>query len=123
MANPSWFSKFFSADFGESSKRLILIALVSVFVVSHFLLMYIKVEIANRQLVEESQWYLFLLIVIFGGYVSAEMITNLFRRKAELQAGVDTVKARTGTPDTTVQVDNVENVDAKNVNLDQQAKT
>jgi hypothetical protein len=116
----SWFSRFFSAEFAESSKRMTLLVLVAVFVIQFFLIMYIKVEIANKDLVKNNIYYLVVLIGVFGGFVSMEVFTNLFKRKAELQAGVDTEKAKAGTPDTKVQVDNVENVNADTVKMEPQ---
>lgn len=114
---PSWFARFFSTEFSESSKRLILIVLVFVYIVQYFLLMYIKVEIANKDLVKQNQWYLFWLILVFGGFVAADLIKQIMLRKAELQAEVDTTKAQTGTPDTTVKVQNVQSVTADNLTI------
>jgi NADH:ubiquinone oxidoreductase subunit 6 (subunit J) len=114
---PSWFARFFNSEFSESSKRLILITLVFVFIIQVFLLMYIKVEIANKDLVKSGQYYLVLLIAIFGGFVSMEVISSLFQKKAELQANVDIEKAKSGTPETNVNVQNVENVKTDNLNV------
>jgi Mn2+/Fe2+ NRAMP family transporter len=110
MKFTNWFSRFFSAEMQESSKRLAFIVLVVVFVVQFFLLMYIKIEIANKDLVKENQWYLFLLILILGGYIVSEMIFSLFNRRSEIKGEVDKEKAKQGISDTVVnQAQNVEN--------------
>lgn len=120
MTEKNWLMKFLSSDYSESMKRLVLITLTAVFVIQFFLLMYIKVPIANTGLVDKNIWYLVVLIGLFGGFISAEMIANFFTKKAELTAAVDTTKAKTGTPDTTVKVSNVENVNAENLTMSQE---
>ena len=67
-----WFSKFFSAEQAESSKRFIAIFLVLSYVLHWYLLTYIKVEIANEALVKSAQTDVFILILVFGGFISYE---------------------------------------------------
>jgi TRAP-type mannitol/chloroaromatic compound transport system permease small subunit len=107
------FSEFFSSAFEASSKRLAFLILVAVFIIQHFLLMYIKIEIANKELVKESQWYLFLLICLLGGFITAELFTRLFTRKAELEAQTKVEQAKAGQPGTKVEV-NTDNINVTN---------
>jgi len=109
------FTKFFSSDLEASSKRLIAVVLVAVFIIQYFLLMYIKVEIANRELVKENQWYLFLLILIFGGYIVADGILAFLKTKAEVRANADIKTAEAGIPKNVV----VQQVDQQNVNTEE----
>ena len=69
-----WFKKLFSSSNEASSKRFILVILVFAYVVSHYLTMYIPVEIKNKELVASSEDGLFWLILFFGGYVTSELL-------------------------------------------------
>jgi hypothetical protein len=68
----TWLQKLFGSDTEVSTKRFVMVVLVIVYIVSHFLTMYFKIEIANKQLVTNSQEGMFWLIMIFGGFVTAE---------------------------------------------------
>lgn len=72
----TWFKKLISSEFEASSKRFIAIVLVLVKIVALFLLMYFKIEIANRGLVEGILENMFWLILIFGGFIAAEPVLN-----------------------------------------------
>jgi LytS/YehU family sensor histidine kinase len=111
------FAKFFSSDFEASSKRLAFLVLVAVFIIITFLLMYIKVEIANKDLLKEQLWYLFLLICIIGTYISAEWLQGFFNKRADAQMQA----AKSGTPQTKVEVKTAGDIQAENVNI-QEAK-
>lgn len=68
----SYFKKFFGAYTEASSKRLVCLVLVAVQIIALFLLMYLKMEVANRDLVsgllESNKW----LIMAFGGLIALE---------------------------------------------------
>lgn len=68
----NWFQKLFGPDTEVSTKRVVMIVLVAVLVVSLFLLMYFKIEVANKDLVKGIIDDIFWLILVFGGYISAE---------------------------------------------------
>lgn len=99
MENKNWFIKLFSADLEASSKRFAFVILVIVYIVQHFLLMYLPIEIKNAGLVEKSQDGIYWLIVVLGGLIGAEPVLNKFRF---------------GGP----KVVNVENVDKQNIKTD-----
>lgn len=61
---------FLSEGNAASSKRLIAFGLAVAYVASHFLTMYIKVEIANKVLVQNSQEGIKWLCLCFGGFVA-----------------------------------------------------
>jgi hypothetical protein len=61
---------FLSEGNAASSKRLICCALVVVYIVQHFLIMYVKVEIPNKDLVAASQDGIKWLILAFGGFIA-----------------------------------------------------
>lgn len=61
---------FLSENNAASSKRLICFGLAVVYAIAFFLMMYLKVEIANKELVAKGQDGLFWLILVFGGYVA-----------------------------------------------------
>jgi hypothetical protein len=68
----NWFTKVLSSEFEASSKRLAFLMLIVVQIISHFLIMYIKIQIANRELVEQTLDNMFWLSLVFGGYIAAE---------------------------------------------------
>jgi hypothetical protein len=68
----NWFTKVLSSEFEASSKRLAFLMLIVVQIISHFLIMYIKIQIANKELVEQALDNMFWLALVFGGYIAAE---------------------------------------------------
>jgi hypothetical protein len=68
----TWLTKLFGPDTEVSTKRVVMVTLVVVQVVCLFLLMYFKIEIANKGLVEGILENLFWLTLVFGGFISAE---------------------------------------------------
>ena len=68
----SWLRKLFSGDNEASTKRFVCVLLVVVLVVAMFLLMYIKIQIANEKLVDKCLDNLFWLILFFGGFITIE---------------------------------------------------
>lgn len=74
----NWLMQFLSGDTDKSSKRLVFLASFAVYVVQHFLLMYIKIEIANTKLVENSQEGVFWICVLSGCLVAGEPALNKF---------------------------------------------
>jgi hypothetical protein len=107
------FTQFFSSDFEASSKRLIAIVLVAVDIVITFLLMYIKIEIANKDLVGKQLDNMFWLIMVFGAFIAGEGVLSFFKGKVQVQAAADVEKAKTGTPQNVVN----QNVDEQNVTV------
>jgi hypothetical protein len=103
----TWLQKLFGSDTEVSTKRFVMVVLVIVYIVSHFLTMYFKIEIANKQLVTNSQEGMFWLIMIFGGFVTAEPLiakwkggtaTNVVNQDVQQQTVVvdpKTVKTKT----------------------------
>lgn len=87
----NWFKNFFSAEAAESSKRFGFIILVVVYIVQHFLLMYIPIEIKNAGLVEKSQDGMYWLILILGGYISAEPVLNKIKIGGVKNVNVESV--------------------------------
>jgi|SRR3954468_6605234 hypothetical protein len=75
----SWFKKLFSSDTEASTKRFVCIVLVMVLVVALFLLMYFKIEVANKALVESILHDIFWLILIFGGFITSEQFINKWK--------------------------------------------
>lgn len=69
-----WFKKLFSSDNEASTKRFICVVLVAVLVIALFLLMYFRIEIANKSLVESILHDIFWLILIFGGFITSELL-------------------------------------------------
>jgi hypothetical protein len=61
---------FLSEGNAASSKRLIAFGLAIAYLVQHFLLMYIKIEIANKDLVQTSQEGIKWLCLCFGGFIA-----------------------------------------------------
>lgn len=99
----TWLKKLFGPDSEVSTKRFVMVVLVIVYIISHFLTMYFKIEIANKQLVTNSQQGMFWLIGMFGGFITGEALIN---------------KWKGGSPSTVVQQDvNTQNVvaDSKTV--------
>jgi hypothetical protein len=68
----TWLKRILSSENELSSKRFIAFTLVLVKIISLFLLMYFKIEIANRELVSGILDNMFWLILIFGGFIAAE---------------------------------------------------
>jgi hypothetical protein len=68
----TWLKKLFGPDTEVSTKRVVMIVLVLVQIIAVFLLMYFKIEVANKGLVSDILQNFFWLTLIFGGYVSAE---------------------------------------------------
>lgn len=75
----SFIKNILSADNESSSKRLVCIVLVIVKVVALFLLMYIKIELANKDLVRAIIDNVFWLILIFGGFIAAEPVLSKWK--------------------------------------------
>jgi hypothetical protein len=73
-----WLNEFLSGDSDKSSKRLVFLLVTAVFIIQHFLLMYIKIEIANAKLVESSQDSLFWIIMTTGTLIAGEPAFNKF---------------------------------------------
>lgn len=48
--------------------------LVAVLIIALFLLMYFKIEVANKALVQSILDNIFWLILIFGGFITAELL-------------------------------------------------
>jgi hypothetical protein len=69
-----FFKKLFSSDTEASTKRFICVLLVAVLVIALFLLMYFKIEIANAALVQSILNDIFWLILIFGGFITSELL-------------------------------------------------
>lgn len=75
----SWLKKLFGPDTEVSTKRFVMVVLLVVYIVSHFLTMYFKIEIANKTLVTNSQEGMFWLILVFGGFVTAEQFIQKWK--------------------------------------------
>jgi hypothetical protein len=67
---------FLSEGNAASSKRLIAFGLAVAYLVQHFLLMYIKIEIANKDLVASSQEGIKWLCLCFGGFIALPEIVS-----------------------------------------------
>lgn len=101
----SWIKKLFGPDTEVSTKRFVMVILVMVYIISHFLTMYFKIEIANKTLVTNSQDGMFWLILVFGGYITGEALiakwkggggpTNLVQQDVENQTIVADPKKTT----------------------------
>lgn len=96
----NWFKNFFSAEAAESSKRFGFIVLIIVYVVQHFLLMYLPIEIKNASLVASSQDGIYWLILILGGYISAEPVLNKLKIGGAKTVNVDKVQDQNIKADT-----------------------
>lgn len=72
MTMKQFLKHLFSTENEASSKRFICILLVIVQIVVLFLLMYIKIELANKELVGDVLENMFWLTLIFGGFIAAE---------------------------------------------------
>lgn len=68
---PSWIKKLLSDDYADDVKRAAFLALTAVHIVSLFLLMYFKIEIANKDLVKSVIDWNGWLIIATGGLVAA----------------------------------------------------
>jgi hypothetical protein len=97
-----------------SSKRLILLLMVVTYLISHFLLMYIKIQIANKDLVSQSMDGLKWMIIGFGGLVIGEPLVKGARALWTARGEAAVKRAETGTPENTVQ----QNVTNQNVSAD-----
>lgn len=75
----TWLNKLFGPDTEVSTKRVVMIVLVAVQIAALFLLMYFKIEIANKDLVKSVLENFFWLTLIFGGYVSAEPLLQKWK--------------------------------------------
>lgn len=89
-----WFKRFFSAETVESSKRLGFIVLLFSYDVQHFLLMYLPIEIKNASLVQKSQDGMFYLILILGGYITAEPLLEKIRIGGPKNVNVENVESQ-----------------------------
>jgi hypothetical protein len=78
---------FLSSDSEKSSKRLVFLVSFLLYGIQHFLLMYLKIEIANATLVKSSQDGLFWICVTSGCLVAGEpgfnKIAGFFNSKTE----------------------------------------
>ena len=70
----NWLKKLFSSDTEASTKRFVCVVLVTVLIIALFLLMYFKIEIANAALVQSILNDIFWLILIFGGFITSELL-------------------------------------------------
>lgn len=70
---------FLSEGNAASSKRLIAFGFAVAYLVSHFLEMYIKVEIANKELVQNSQEGIKWLCLCFGGFIALPEIMSKWK--------------------------------------------
>lgn len=95
----SWIKKLLGPDSEVSTKRVVMVVLVMVQIVALFLLMYFKIEIANKDLVNGIIQNFFWLTLVFGGFISAEPLLQ---------------KWNIGGPKTVVTQD----VDKQTVNVD-----
>lgn len=68
----SWIKKLFGPDTEVSTKRTVMVILVVVQIVALFLLMYFKIEVANKDLVKGIIENFFWLTLVFGGFITAE---------------------------------------------------
>jgi hypothetical protein len=75
----SWLKKLFSSDTEASTKRFVMVVLVVVMIIAMFLLMYFKIEVANKDLVRAILENIFWLILIFGGFVTAEQFISKWK--------------------------------------------
>jgi thiol:disulfide interchange protein len=75
----SWLKKLFGPDTEVSTKRFVMVVLVTVLVIALFLLMYFKIEVANKVLVENILHDVFWLILIFGGFITSEQFINKWK--------------------------------------------
>ena len=75
----NWLKKILSSEYEASSKRFIAIILVAVKIIALFLLMYFKIEIANREIVSGILDNIFWLILVFGGFIAAEPVLNKWK--------------------------------------------
>lgn len=99
----SWIKKLFGPDTEVSTKRFVMVILVMVYIISHFLTMYFKIEIANKTLVTNSQDGMFWLILAFGGFITGEALiakwkggggpTNVINQDVQEQTVVAAQKA------------------------------
>ena len=99
----SWLNKLLSAENEASTKRFVALVLVVVYVISHFLLMYIKIEIANKDLVSQSMDGVKFMILIFGGFIVAEQLIAGYVGKWKAQGEAEVKRAEMGAPHTSVQ--------------------
>lgn len=74
-----WLDKLLSSDGEQSTKRVVFIALTLVHIISLFLLMYFKIEIANKSLVEQCLDWNSWLIIATGGLVGLEPVLSKWR--------------------------------------------
>lgn len=98
-----WMVKLFSADNGASIKRFIAFLLVLVHITTHFMLMFMTIKIANKDLVDHSLDVNKILILVFGGYIVGEQIIASFGQKWKGMAEADLERARQGVPATTIK--------------------
>jgi hypothetical protein len=118
----NFLEKIFSSQSDMSSKRLIAVILVVVLVVSYFLMMYIKVEIANQALVDKGMTYIFMASLFYGGFITFEQFMKMKSIVATTQADASIQRAQAGVPDVQVtQKVETQNVDTQNVSTDSQA--
>lgn len=99
-----WLKKLFSSDTEASTKRFVCVVLVAVLVIALFLLMYFKIQVANQELVKGVLNDIFWLILIFGGFITSELLI---------------AKWKGGTPTNVVQQD----VEKQTVIVDDKNKT
>jgi hypothetical protein len=78
-----WITDFLSGDNDKSSKRLVFLLSSTAYIVQHFLLMYIKIEIANANLVDDSRQGLFWLAACSGSLVAMEKFGISFSKKSD----------------------------------------
>ncbi|HYH15589.1 MAG TPA: hypothetical protein VD794_10225 [Flavisolibacter sp.] len=104
-----YLKKIFSSTDEASSKRFIAVILVFTLIISHFLVMYIPIEIKNKELVSQSMDNLFWLCFGCLGFITGEHIVKGQAYKSKIMAAVGLKKAETGTPDVVVQNQNVDN--------------
>lgn len=93
-----WLKGILSAENEASSKRLICLVLVVVYVISHFMLMFIKIAIANERLVMRTLDGMEWMIMIFGGFILAEGLVQGYKIRQENKGRAEVIEAQKPTP-------------------------
>lgn len=91
----TWFKKLIDATASESPKSLVFLVLTLVHIVALFLIMYIPVEIKNRDLLADILDWNAWLIVATGGLVGLEPVLAKWRPGGPKNVVTQDVKEQT----------------------------
>lgn len=97
-----FFMKLISSAENESSKRFIALVLVLNYIVSHYLLMYLKIQIANQKLVEQTLDGVEFMAIVFGGLIVGDKIVDFYKTKARASGAAEMRRAEMGVPENIV---------------------